>query len=304
MKLELRPLQSFLVLCEELNFTRASARLMIAQSALSQQIKTLESSLQTDLIDRSNPKRIGLTPAGLALKERAAHIIDDAREAESAVLRTARGELGHLRIGFMGTATSAFLHEIVSEFKQSHPGILVSLLDKSPAIQRQMLLAQEMEVGFCRDIKPDEEGQLESLLLYKDRLKIAVPETWDVEDPVDLKALKGKACIAYSPQQAPWLYQVTAAAFSSANTLRTEGPVAENMATLLLSVASGLGFALVPGCVKSIGQPGIHLLDIDLEPITLPVYATWHSQTNHQPTLQMRKLLADHQPRIERLMQI
>ena len=61
--MNLRHLQAFVVLAEELNFSRAAERLHVAQPALSQQIRALEARMGTQLVDRgSRPLR--LTEAG------------------------------------------------------------------------------------------------------------------------------------------------------------------------------------------------------------------------------------------------
>ena len=64
--LEFRELRYFVVLCEELHFSRAADRLHISQSPLSQAIAQLERKLGVRLLDRSS-RHVALTPAGSVL---------------------------------------------------------------------------------------------------------------------------------------------------------------------------------------------------------------------------------------------
>ena len=72
---EVRHLRAFLALAEELNFTRAAARLHLAQQALSAQIRQLELLVGTTLFTRTT-RRVELTAAGHALLERAPGLLE------------------------------------------------------------------------------------------------------------------------------------------------------------------------------------------------------------------------------------
>jgi DNA-binding transcriptional LysR family regulator len=68
--LDIRSLRAFVAVAEELHFTRAAARLFVAQQALSRDIRRLEERLGTPLFVRST-RRVTLTPEGRRLLERA-----------------------------------------------------------------------------------------------------------------------------------------------------------------------------------------------------------------------------------------
>ena len=73
-ELEIRSLRYFVVAAEELNFTRAAARLYVAQQALSREIKRLETQLGTTLFVRTT-RRVTLTPDGERLLVRARDLV-------------------------------------------------------------------------------------------------------------------------------------------------------------------------------------------------------------------------------------
>ena len=95
---ELRHLRAFVALADELNFTRAAARLHLAQQALSAQIQQCEERIGARLFDRTT-RSVRLTAAGRALMERAPAVLADLDEAVEAARRAARGETGQLTVG-------------------------------------------------------------------------------------------------------------------------------------------------------------------------------------------------------------
>src|SRR5215203_5950279 len=73
-ELDLRLLRYFVAVAEELHFTRAAARLFVAQQALSREIANLERQLSTSLFQRTT-RRVVLTPAGELLLARARELL-------------------------------------------------------------------------------------------------------------------------------------------------------------------------------------------------------------------------------------
>ena len=95
-----RLLESFVVLGEELHFTRAADRLHIAQPALSQQIGRLERQVGATLFTRMP---VALTPAGEALLRGARPALRELREAVEAARRVHSGEAGPVRVGHLSS---------------------------------------------------------------------------------------------------------------------------------------------------------------------------------------------------------
>jgi hypothetical protein len=89
--MELRHLRYFLAVAEELHFSRAAARLRIAQPPLSQQIRQLERELDVLLFHRTNRRR--LTPAGLPFLDEVRRVLAQTEHAVSTAQRADRGEI-------------------------------------------------------------------------------------------------------------------------------------------------------------------------------------------------------------------
>jgi DNA-binding transcriptional LysR family regulator len=124
--MNLRQLRYFVVIADEGSFTRAAARLLVAQPSLSQQIKALEQELGGPLLERL-PKGVRLTAAGKAFLPEAQAAVTHAERAT----RDARSALG-LEAGELevATVTSVAFGVLPSAFELWHerfPGTTLTL---------------------------------------------------------------------------------------------------------------------------------------------------------------------------------
>ena len=124
--MELRHLEYFVAVAEELSFTRASRRLHVVQSGVSSAIQGLERELGATLFDR-NRHRVTLTEAGLALLPEARATLAAAQAAADAVAEAAAGLRGTLSIGTMISTGSIDVPALLGRFHEQHPAILVRL---------------------------------------------------------------------------------------------------------------------------------------------------------------------------------
>jgi DNA-binding transcriptional LysR family regulator len=128
--MELRHLRYFVAVAEALNFTKASARLRIAQPALSRQMQDLEDEIGVDLLQRS-PRGVSLTAEGRLLLEEARDILNRADESVKRIRALARGEYGELHVGYAPTPTIEILPPALGSFQKAVPGVQVLLHDMS-----------------------------------------------------------------------------------------------------------------------------------------------------------------------------
>jgi DNA-binding transcriptional LysR family regulator len=124
--LSTRQLRAFVVLAEELHFTRAAARLFVAQQALSRQIRDLETRMDARLLDRTT-RRVSLTPAGVAFLESARQALGVLDAGVERAGRLSRGEAGVLRLGFQPGAALELTGPVLDAFRERHPDVAVEL---------------------------------------------------------------------------------------------------------------------------------------------------------------------------------
>jgi DNA-binding transcriptional LysR family regulator len=145
--LNTRQLRYFVVVAEELHFTRAAARLFVAQQSLSAQIRQLEQRVGATLLRRTT-RRVELTPAGELFLTEAREMlaaldrgIASARESENAPAST-------LSVGFMLSAALELTAPILTEFGRRHPHVRVGLheyLYNDPSVG---LASGAVDIGF------------------------------------------------------------------------------------------------------------------------------------------------------------
>ena len=172
--MELRQLEHFLVLAEELHFTRAASRVHLVQSSLSSSIAALERELGTDLLVRSR-RKVELTEAGHALLPAARRAVDAVQEGCDAVAAV-RGVLrGRLRIGAIQTVGDIAMPRLLAEFHTRHPAVHLHLHHGAvPSLVREVVDG-ELDVGFVD--RPFDQRHVVERPLARQALELAVGET-------------------------------------------------------------------------------------------------------------------------------
>lgn len=123
-----KQLQYFMSVAECRHFTKASERLFVSQSALSQQITKLENDLGITLINRdSHP--IELTPAGRVFAKQASIILADLKTLEEQMEQWRDTDSSSLRIGIIAGLSNLPLTEILSDFNTHHRSVKLSLVN-------------------------------------------------------------------------------------------------------------------------------------------------------------------------------
>src|SRR5262249_56733605 len=98
-KMELRHLRYFVTVAELLNFTKAAAKLRVAQPSFSRQIRDLEEELGVSLLTR-NSRFVRLTDAGQAFATEARAVLQHAEAAAQTARAFANSNHGHLHLGY------------------------------------------------------------------------------------------------------------------------------------------------------------------------------------------------------------
>jgi DNA-binding transcriptional LysR family regulator len=125
--MELRQLEYFTAVAEEGSFTRASARVHVAQPGVSAQVRRLERELGHDLLDRSG-RTVTLTEVGTAVLPHARAALDAVAAVRLAVDELAGLVRGHVAVGTV-TSHDLRLADLLADFHRVHPGVEITLAE-------------------------------------------------------------------------------------------------------------------------------------------------------------------------------
>jgi DNA-binding transcriptional LysR family regulator len=247
--MDVRHLRSFVAVAEERHFARAAARLNMAQSPLSQQIRRMEAELGTVLFERTT-RRVDLTPAGRALLPRAREVIEGMARALDDTRRAARGTVGRVSIGFTGSATFALLPAVATSMRARLPEVELRLTGAMLTPQQvSALLDRSIDFGILRP--PVHRRELTVEILRREALVAVVPagHRLAAAPSVHVADLAGEPFVVYVSHRRSVVHDAVQ------RTCEQHGfvpaPVIEvtESATLVSFVAAGAGVALVPESV-------------------------------------------------------
>jgi DNA-binding transcriptional LysR family regulator len=267
--MELRHLRSFAVLAEERHFGRAAARLHIAQPALSQQIKQLERELGVALFTRST-RRVEPTHAGLRFTEHAQTVLRDVARAEVEMEMLAAGHGGRVSVGFIGTATYDVLPRVALQVRRELPDVELEL--RGELLTPQLLAGltdRTFDLALVRPSAFNGEG-LTLRHLRSEPMVAVLPAHHPLAGSrrIELARLAGETFVMHPSGHRSSMHEEVLLACAAAGFEPTAVTEVGETATLVVFVAAGLGVALVPAPVRSLGLEGVAYVDLTNPPMT------------------------------------
>jgi len=126
--MDIRRLRQFLVVADELNFSRAAARLHLSQPALSQLVHALEAELGGALFER-HARGVTLSQAGVVFKDEAFDLVTRFDQALARTRRVTHGDAGRLHIGFNElSGQHRIFAESIQRFRTEFPDVALEII--------------------------------------------------------------------------------------------------------------------------------------------------------------------------------
>lgn len=274
--MELRWLEAFVAVAEEMHFGRAAVRLHMAQSPLSQVIRRLERELDAPLFERST-RSVALTASGRALLPHAYRVLKEVRLAAD-VATSARGVLvGELSLGFSGMHNHHTLPLVARAMRRDHPHVALNLVGGVRTFDgMRMVRNGELDLVFA-----GLEGELDPLLdawvLSRQRLGVIVPSE---------HRLAGRAAVAIGELRSEPFVMSPLDGNSSLSTLvlrvclragfsPTAAQVVGDPFLSLSLVAAGIGIAMTTSEVIPVLPPGVEWVELEGEAVEFLHALVW-----------------------------
>jgi DNA-binding transcriptional LysR family regulator len=273
---ELRHLIALEAVAREASFGKAAVSLGYTQSAVSQQIATLERIVGEKLVERpGGPRKVSLTEAGEMLLRHAQAIVSRLSAAEADLDALSNGQAGALRVGVYQSVGEHILPALMQRFVESWPRVDVRLEESANDVQ---LLAQiergELDLSFA-DL-PLPEGPFEHVELLSDPYVFMLSAELDPPQSATLEAAVGYDLIGFRGCRS--LNQIEAAASEPLRFVFRS----DHNGTVQGMVAAGFGGAVVPRLTVDTDDDRIQLVELeDVPPRTIGI--AWHRDRHRSP---------------------
>jgi DNA-binding transcriptional LysR family regulator len=255
--MELRHMRYFVAVAEERSFTRAAARLHLAQPSLSRQIRDLEDELGVTLLQRGKGG-INLTAAGSEYLTQARKLLADSASAVRTTQAAGRSEGRQLVIGSVEPALdSGLLATILKTFSAAHPDVRVETREYVSLEQHRHIAARELDAGFV--YRPPEDVELfDSFIVAENGHVAAIPANHRLAQKRELflRDLAGEPFVQFPRWLWPERIDAIAQKCAEAGFTMRVVQEAQPMHSLLNFVGRGFGVAIIPdpvcwpsGCV-------------------------------------------------------
>ncbi|WP_433334049.1 LysR family transcriptional regulator [Spirillospora sp. CA-294931] len=283
--MELRQLEHFVAVAEECHFTRAAARVRIAQSALSASIRSLERELRAELFTRST-RRVALTEAGRALLAEAHQVLAAAEAARDSVASVQGLLRGRLRIGVLQSMRGLDLPPVLAEFRAAHPGVELLMRHSSTTGLADMVREGALDVAFVGLPHPPPDLEMVPLLSRRLMVACAPGHRFARLDAVRLADLADEVLVDFPPG---WgIRLMLDEAFAAAGLTRRTGMEVGDVTLMLELAAQGLGPAVM-GAGLHHTEPDVRFVPLVEPELTFTITAAL--PRGHTPSAAARTLV-------------
>jgi DNA-binding transcriptional LysR family regulator len=252
--MELRHLRYFLVVGEALNFTKAAARLRVAQPALSRQVQDLEDEIGVDLLRRSS-RGVALTAEGKLFLQEVRELLKRVDESVEKTRALARGEYGELHVGYAYVPTAEILPPALEAFRKAVPRVKVVLHDLTSDELITGLRNAALELAIM--VQPSGEQtvgiEFEPARSYSWCVALTAAHPFARLKSVTLKKLAAEPLVVLRRKDYSEYHRLLERIFSPVSAKPRIAVECDSASSLIMEVEAGHGIAVVTANLKLMG---------------------------------------------------
>ncbi|MFO7575620.1 MAG: LysR family transcriptional regulator [Bacteroidales bacterium] len=288
--IELRHFQYFRVLAEELHYRKASEKLHITQSALSQQIKQLENLLGVFLLDRIN-KKVVLTDAGHVFYADSVRVLNKIDSAINNLELFKEGKEGQIKIAFVASAMDSILPELFSRFHDEHPDVRLYLSEMTNKEQLETIRSGGADIGFVRTNQVGHDMIFKSVL--KETLTLILPADHHLnkDNFTDVGQVKDERYILLPNDYSPSYFQQILSLCADQNFQPRISHISTHVPTIFKLVENKMGLSIIPTSSATGNNPNIRFIELDNIPQRTELFAVWNKHSGNPALPYLLKLL-------------
>jgi DNA-binding transcriptional LysR family regulator len=292
--MDMKQLRYFVMVAEELSFSRAAERLNMSQPPLSQHIKLLEEEIGVRLFNRTR-REVKLTDAGAVFLRESRLLLGQMRTAVSATLRTAQSDVGVLRLGVATSALFHILPTLLAMVREAFPGVEVQVSDMQSQDQVSAVTHGLLDIGIVH-MRPDR-SKLLRLPIFRETFLAVLPEGHPLAHApaLSLADLAEEPMVSLSREHGPTVFDAIVASCVAAGFSPVFKHTARNPLTIFQMVRLGFGVALVPRSYASSAYPGVCFRDLPPTAGQVRMEAIWSEKHATDLTLKIAERI---QPRL------
>ena len=197
----LRQMKYFVAVVDRGSFTEAAEQCYISQSAISQQIRSLEKELGVELIHREN-RSFTLTPAGKYFYEQSKGILNEVEDIRRETFRIGKDKELELKIGYLRCYSGQELHQAVAEFSRLYPEVSIHIVNGTHEELYDLLRfgGADLVLTDQRRAFSDKYANFQ-LLKCGCYVELSVRSPLAEQESVTMEELKRQACILISSRE-------------------------------------------------------------------------------------------------------
>lgn len=169
--MNIKQLETFVIVAKQLSFTKASEEMYITQSSVSKIIKSLEDELSAQLFYRT--PNIQLTDVGRELYKHSVNVLSMINSIPLEIGNLSKVRKGSVRIGIPPIIGSSFFPQVIGSFKSQYPGIDIKLTEVGSKGIIEHMETGDLDVGVICSY-PSNSDEYNIFPLVKSQLMVGI----------------------------------------------------------------------------------------------------------------------------------